>query len=67
MDEKADDFVNAIVPFLEQLNGQRAPGKDAAAITDQTADTVLPGAMELSLEGPDAVPITSSSNRVQQA
>ena len=64
MDEKHEEFVAAIVPFLEAQAGQRTGGS-AAAITDGTADTVLP-ALELNLEGPDAVPISSSGNAVKQ-
>lgn len=66
MDEKADEFVSALSPWLEQLSGQRAGSTDPAAITDGTADTVLP-AMELNLQGPDAVPLTEAANPVQKA
>ena len=65
MDEKDAEFVSALVPFLERLSGQRAGGKDVAAITAGTADTVLP-ALELNLDGPDAVPVSSSGNAGQR-
>ena len=63
MDEKDEAFVSAIVPFLEQQAGQRTGS--AAAITDGAAESALP-AMELNMDGPDAVPISSSGNAVRQ-
>ena len=64
-DEFPDKFIDAIVPFLEGLRPQDAGRADVGAITEDTADAVLP-AMQLAEDGPDAVPITADQNPVQR-